>query len=206
MKTVEATLGDDCIERHVPRTGFEMRHALQLIADADQLRSTPAGSGAAMRAQLLQATVVEAGAAAQPPSMCIDRDQWNEHEIEMAHGDSRSSGSQTGDVRFRDAIAVYPHASACIEGDEAHAVATVVGDDRQVEVATTLARERDDVREVGFAAIGEIDRNAARWAQIVAPEEAGELTSGVNPFRCAERATQGSHSLAQALTLGGELT
>jgi hypothetical protein len=39
-----------------------------------------------------------------------------------------------------------------------------------------------------------------------APQDAGELSPRVNPVRHAERPAQGSHLLAQALTLDGELT
>jgi hypothetical protein len=110
------------IQRHIPRVGLQAGDALALIADADELRTTPTAS----RAQMMESAIVVTRAAAETPAALIECDQRQQNQIEFA---CRDDFGMTR-IGFGDAVPVYAHHAIGSITHEAHAAMTKVGDDR----------------------------------------------------------------------------
>ena len=129
----------------------EVRHALEIVRDADEAWTPPTS----IAAQVLQFTVIEAGAAAESPARRVERDERHEDEIEVANA-HRCPRIH----RFEDAEDTASHGRVVIEADELHTAASLIGDSRQVELAAAPSGQSDQCGHVGFVPDGLIHSDA----------------------------------------------
>ena len=154
---MEAAIGRDGIERHVPGLWLDVRHTLEVIRHPDEFRASPL----AIAPSMAQVSIIEAGTAPQAPAARVDRDQRQQHCIELP----RLDAALRMPFGFLDSKAVATKWLRGLEPHEFHGTARDVRDHGEIKVAPSAQGEGHERREVYLARIREIHGNACTRSQ-----------------------------------------
>lgn len=132
---VVAAVRNDSIQRHIPGLGLKLRDALKLVGDADEFRPSPAP----LSPQMMQATIIEARAAAKSCTAAIDRDERHQDQIKFSNGDALHPAR----IGLRDAECIEAQLRMRIKAQEVHAMVATMSNCRQVNAAAALPRQCD---------------------------------------------------------------